>query len=73
MFDVDSMFLDLNDLDRDYTHQETWRTNSLLCFYYAAIYQLLAYERVPRNAAYTYCDSKDRRLSDTKKIDARLP
>ena len=33
MFDVDSMFPDLNDLDRDYTHQETWRTNSLLCLF----------------------------------------
>ena len=62
----------VNDLERDYTRQETWSMNSLLhsCLH-AAVSELLACKRVPRNALDRYCGSKDGRLLE--KIVTCLP
>ena len=39
----------------------------------AAVRELLACERVPRNTVYMCCGSKDGRLLDTEKVAMRLP
>ena len=39
----------------------------------AAVGELLMCERVPRNAVYTSCGSKDRQLLDTEKVITRMP
>ena len=50
-------------------NEKTWSMNELA----AAVCELLACERVPRNSVYFGCASKDRQLLDTEKVVTCLP